>query len=121
MTFDMHPRSRRRKLFRAVATVLGPAMVSGAIPIHAAASPAPGLGSDGSPSVAVNRTVPQVHPPAAYPTFSMTPTSEEIFRARVFGEPLVPVGAAPSEEDNRAIAAALSEFLQAPSEKEQLQ
>src|SRR5262249_59726576 len=96
MTFDMHPRSRRRKLFRAVATVLGPAMVSGAIPIHAAASPAPGLGSDGSPSVAVNRTVPPVHPPAAYPTFSMSPASEEVFRAPVFAHPLVPAPAAPT-------------------------
>jgi YD repeat-containing protein len=39
--------------------------------------------------------------------FSAAPTAEEIFRARVFEEPLVPVGGEPTAADNSAMAAAL--------------
>src|SRR5688572_24964572 len=38
-----------------------------------------------------NRTVPRVDPVPLSPVFSETPTDEEIFRARIFPEPLVPV------------------------------
>ncbi|HSO75031.1 MAG TPA: hypothetical protein VLU47_09345, partial [Blastocatellia bacterium] len=37
-----------------------------------------------APSVLVNRTPPEVDPPAAKPVFSATPTDDEIRRARVF-------------------------------------
>jgi len=42
-------------------------------------------------SVKANRTVPKVKPVPATPVFSAYPTEEELFRARVFEEPLVPV------------------------------
>lgn len=55
----------------------------------------------------VNRTVPKVEPPKTGLEFSAQPTVEEICRARVFEEPLVPVGGEPSAEENAALAAAL--------------
>lgn len=55
----------------------------------------------------VNRTLPQVEPPKSRLEFSANPTTQEIFRARVFEEPLVPVGGDPSSEENAALAAAL--------------
>jgi YD repeat-containing protein len=57
--------------------------------------------------VIVNRTVPAVTPPPDRPVFSASPTVEEIFRARVFTEPLVPVGGTPTPQENLALARAL--------------
>lgn len=54
-----------------------------------------------------NRTVPKVEPPNAGLEFSARPTSQEIFRARVFEEPLVPIGGEPSAEENAALVGAL--------------
>ncbi len=62
------------------------------------------------PKVNVNRTPPAVAPPALRPRLSATPSDEEIFRARVFGEPLVPTGAT-SPEENSALSAALNEYI----------
>jgi RHS repeat-associated protein len=63
------------------------------------------------PRVKVNKTLPRVEPPPLSPRFSPQPTREELFRARVFEEPLVPLGAdAPAE--NAALAEALSAHLQ---------
>jgi RHS repeat-associated protein len=39
--------------------------------------------------------------------FSVNPSTEELLRARVFAEPLVPVGGEPDAADNAAVAAAL--------------
>jgi hypothetical protein len=61
------------------------------------------------PQVTVNRTVPTVTAPPSEPQFSATPTVDEIFRARIFGEPLVPMGE-PSADENRALAQALLTF-----------
>jgi hypothetical protein len=55
----------------------------------------------------VNRTVPVVQPPKTGLAFSANPTTQEIFRARVFEEPLVPIGGEPSAEENAALAAAI--------------
>ncbi|MBI3867394.1 MAG: hypothetical protein HY299_02600 [Verrucomicrobia bacterium] len=55
----------------------------------------------------VNRTLPKVQPPKTELEFSANPTTQEIFRARVFEEPLVPIGGEPSGEENAALAAAL--------------
>jgi hypothetical protein len=63
------------------------------------------------PKVKVNRTVPSVDPPALAPSFSPAPTEEEIFRARVFDEPLVPVGGPPGAAENAALAAAIRSYL----------
>ena len=57
--------------------------------------------------VQVNRTVPKVSPPKIGLEFTANPTTQEIFRARVFEEPLVPIGGEPSAEENAALAAAL--------------
>ena len=55
----------------------------------------------------VNRTVPQVALPTTGLKFSASPTVQEISRARVFEEPLVPIGGKPSVEENAALATAL--------------
>ena len=60
--------------------------------------------------VKVNRTVPQVQPPKAGLEFSASPTTQEIFRARVFEEPLVPIGGEPGAAENSALAAALLDY-----------
>jgi YD repeat-containing protein len=62
------------------------------------------------PQVTVNRTVPKVSPPPPTPVFSEAPTREEIFRARVFPEPVVPVGGEPTTIENRAVANLLTEL-----------
>jgi RHS repeat-associated protein len=61
----------------------------------------------------VNRTIPSVRPVPLVPQFSETPTDREIFRARVFEEPLVPVGGTTTTADNRALADAVSGFVAA--------
>jgi hypothetical protein len=55
----------------------------------------------------VNRTVPKVEPPKTGLVFSANPTVQEIFRARVFEEPLVAIGGEPNADENAALAAAL--------------
>ena len=53
------------------------------------------------------KTVPQVEPSPTALQFPPNPTAQDIFRARVFEEPLVPIGAAPTPAENAAFAAAL--------------
>ena len=62
-------------------------------------------------NVPVNRTPPKVLPPPLMPTFSNPPTDAEIQRARVFEEPLLPTGGQTTPEENRALAAALLDYL----------
>jgi RHS repeat-associated protein len=57
--------------------------------------------------VKVNRTIPRVEPPKPTLEFSASPTPPELFRARLFEEPLVPVGGQPTAAENTALAAAL--------------
>src|SRR5215467_5578385 len=42
--------------------------------------------------------------------FSAPPTTEELFRAHVFEEPLVPIGGDPSASQNAALAVALGGY-----------
>jgi len=44
------------------------------------------------PQVMPNRKLPEVPPPQTTLEFSANPTTHEIFRARIFEEPLVPIG-----------------------------
>ena len=60
-----------------------------------------------APAAQANRRVPVVKPVPQTPVFSTWPTVEELFRARVFEEPLVPVRGTPSPEENRALAQAM--------------
>jgi RHS repeat-associated protein len=73
------------------------------------ASPLASAGKSYVPAapVKVNRTVPKVDPPKTTLEFSADPTLDEIFRVRMFEEPLVPVGDKPSRAENAALAAAL--------------
>jgi RHS repeat-associated protein len=72
--------------------------------------PSPPPASGDSPPTAlvnVNRTVPQAAPPKTTLEFSASPTTQELFRARIFQEPLVPIGGEPGVDENAALAAAL--------------
>ena len=62
--------------------------------------------------VKVNRALPQTEPPATSLEFSGSPTTEEILRAWVFEEPLVPIGGEPTPAENAALAAALRGYAQ---------
>jgi RHS repeat-associated protein len=57
--------------------------------------------------VKVNRSVPSVGPPTTGLRFSANPTAEELFRAHLFSEPLVPVGGQPTAMENLALTDAL--------------
>jgi RHS repeat-associated protein len=59
-----------------------------------------------------NHTVPVHSPPTVGFTLSNNPSTEEIRHVRLFVEPLVPVGAAPSAEENRQLANALHQYVQ---------
>ncbi len=74
-------------------------------------SPAPARPPTPAP-VKVNRTVPRVEPPALRPRFSEPPTDLEIFRARVFEEPLVPTSTT-NPAENQALAQAVLAYLEA--------
>lgn len=50
--------------------------------------------------------------PVNHLQFSSAPTVQEICRARVFEEPLVPMGDPPSEAENRAMAVALNSYAE---------
>src|SRR5207237_980519 len=43
-------------------------------------------------------------------TLSSSPSTEELYRARVFEEPLVPIGGSPMLEENAALATALKAY-----------
>ena len=62
------------------------------------------------------RDVPAVDPLPLRPLFSESPTTAEIRAARVFGEPVVAVGAGPGVAENRDLAEALLAFLDRSSE-----
>jgi hypothetical protein len=64
-------------------------------------------------AVQANLRPPSVTPPPLFPVFSAQPTEAEIFRARVFEEPLVPIGHGTSAAENKALALALTGYLQA--------
>jgi len=59
---------------------------------------------------APNRRPPEVQPPPQSPEFSQWPTDAEFLRARVFAEPLIPIGPT-RPEDNAALARALTAYL----------
>src|SRR5262245_11209130 len=69
-------------------------------------------GAGQEPAVTANRTVPTVTPPSSTLAFSAAPTVAEIFHSAVFPEPLVPVGGAPTAQENAALARALLAYHQ---------
>jgi len=91
-------------LKRTVAIVLVAAQVLLGVPTPALALPPAPL------AVVVNKTVPHVDPVPLTPQFSTPPTTEEIIRARVFGEPVLPLGGEPNWSENQAVADALMSY-----------
>src|ERR1043166_3520263 len=85
----------------------------------AAKNVAPPSAAPAPPKVKVNRTVPKVSPPAVMPQFSAKPTDAEIFRAHIFDEPLVPIGATTNQAENNALADAIRSYA-AGGEREQV-
>ncbi|MBL9169181.1 MAG: hypothetical protein JNN07_15685 [Verrucomicrobiales bacterium] len=61
--------------------------------------------------ISPNRTLPKVTPARSGLTFSTNPTTQELSRARVFEEPLAPIGGEPTAADNAALAAALLGYV----------
>lgn len=106
----MRERSAYRWPARAISVVLVPALVAIGIPVSAEPQAARS-GPPPAPVVKVNRRTPQPAPPPAYPEFSTWPSTQEIVRARVFGEPILPVVATPSAEENLALATAITQWL----------
>lgn len=80
--------------------------------------PLPSVAADAGATVVALKekgTVPQLEPPKAALEFSASPTTQELFRARVFEEPLVPIGGEPNAAENSALAAALLGYSQRTS------
>src|SRR5690242_7951118 len=63
--------------------------------------------------VSTNRAVSQVAPTTAHLTFSAQPTDAEFFRARLFSEPLLPIGGRTTAAENAALAHALVNYAAA--------
>ena len=82
------------------------------VPITAQTRTATKSGPPPAAKVKVNKTVPRVTSPPASPTFSAMPSTAEIFRARIFEEPIVPVGSDPLPAETRSLANALVQFHQ---------
>jgi RHS repeat-associated protein len=63
--------------------------------------------------VSTNVTASQSRSPAAHLTFSAQPTDAEFFRARLFSEPLLPIGGRTTAAENAALAHALVTYATA--------
>ena len=57
-----------------------------------------------------NRALPKFTPPKTTLEFSANPTAEEITRARVLQEPLVPIAGEPGADENATLASALIDY-----------
>jgi YD repeat-containing protein len=80
------------------------------VPVAAASPASPAAAQEPpppEPQVTPNRTVPNVMPPATELTLPAVPTDEELTRARIFSEPLVPMPWGTSPEENAALARAI--------------
>jgi RHS repeat-associated protein len=97
-----------------MAVLLAQSPVATTVAMQKPLAPAPAAPRPPSspPVVHVNRTVPHVAAPALAPAFSGDPADAEFFRARIFVEPLVPVGRATTPDENRALARALLAYAQ---------
>src|SRR5438093_320441 len=77
-----------------------PTGYAGAAQERRATVAAPHTATTPEPVVKVNRTVPEVEPPNTTLEFSASPTPQEIFRVRMFAEPLLPLGGDPTPAEN---------------------
>jgi RHS repeat-associated protein len=103
------PVTRAQRLpFRAAATLSILTQTLFGVPIAVASPqrPAPSRPA----KVTVNRTVPKVTPPPRGLELSEHPTDAEIFRARVFTDPLVAMGEPTTPGENAALARAIRSY-----------
>lgn len=91
-----------------VACAIGFSTAAAVRPQSAAAAPA----VKPAEPVRVLREVPRVERPPQMPSFSSTPSAGEIRSARVFGEPIVALGAEPEGAENQALAKAVLQRLE---------
>ena len=82
-------------------------------PSTRAAAPPPTPARFEQKAVVVNRTKPVLTAVPMMPSFSDPPTTAELTRARVFEEPLLPVGGTPSTAENRELARLITSYLTA--------
>jgi RHS repeat-associated protein len=68
---------------------------------------------DATKGIKVNRALPSFTAHSNAPVFSSPPTDQEISRARVFEEPLFPIGGKTTSEENQLLAKALTVYLKA--------
>ncbi|GMU65361.1 MAG: hypothetical protein AMXMBFR36_16350 [Acidobacteriota bacterium] len=97
-----------RMLALPVACAIGFSTAAAVRPQSAAAAPA----VKPAEPVRVLREVPRVERPPQMPSFSSTPSAGEIRSARVFGEPIVALGAEPEGAENQALAKAVLQRLE---------
>jgi RHS repeat-associated protein len=102
-------RSAYRWTARVVSVLLVPALVAVGIPVSA--EPQVKSGPPPAPDVKVNRRTPRPAAPPPYPVFSLIPTTKELVAARVFGEPILPVGGNGPFDENVALAGAITRWL----------
>lgn len=101
--------SHRRS--KPVAYVLLACHVALGIPSEAAAGPAQKPVPEPQAKVTVNRTVPAVSRAPLAPVFSARATDAELFRARIFEEPLLPLDGEVVASENQALVNALRAYL----------
>jgi RHS repeat-associated protein len=103
---------RHSWLSQAAAAVLVPAQVLLAVPVAAEAAAPREKAKVEAPRVVVNGTSPRPSAVALRPGFSLVPTDQQIFRARVFDEPLVPTAGEMDVAENRRLGEALLAYLE---------
>jgi hypothetical protein len=74
---------------------------------HAATSVGTATDVERPTKPASNRSIPKVDRPRTVLQFPAHPSADDFFKARLFEEPLVPIGGQPSDKENIALAAAL--------------
>jgi len=104
------PVVRRVQIITRAVVRIASALERAAFRVAAVSSAPPQASTRSAEKVVVNRKIPKVTPAPLRPAFSAAATEAEITRARVFEEPLLPVGpTAPNE--NAVLARALLAYL----------
>src|SRR5687768_17545195 len=62
-------------------------------------------------TIRINRTLPTTVRTEPVPRFSISPSDQELFGARIFEEPLIPIGAT-SKAENRLLAQELVRYVE---------
>ena len=98
------------RLARVLVMVLITALIATSVPVAAQAPQADASPFESDRNVKANRNRPQVPRPPDRLVLPNQPSPEDVFNARVFAEPLVPVGGQPSADDTAALGRAIRTF-----------